>query len=338
MENGKLRMFLAGGILLLGLQSCKEIIATDISETVPVMILPQANDTVAENPVHFKWEEIEGATKYHLQVVSKSFSNIQSYAIDSMVTSESIFISLDSNEYELMLTAMNEGYSSHTLGPVKFWVGVEPNESSDVVTLVSPPDGAYFNEDYHEHEDFENGLFDWNALGNATYEFSLRKGTSYFAPTQIIEDKPDISGTQYTLINDLGEGQYHWGVRAYVNGGETTVSTRRFYIDTTTPVIPTLISPTGLEQLSTGTITFSWQNSNDTGIIKSPMYSVLEVADDTNFTNIIDSGTFSISNSSGTFTGTLDIFETGTFYWRVRNLDEAGNTSSFSTNGQFSIL
>ena len=67
-------MFIASIVL----SSCEEIIAEDITGTVPVLILPQENDTVQLNPVHFKWQEIEGAEYYHLMVVSPDFAGIQS--------------------------------------------------------------------------------------------------------------------------------------------------------------------------------------------------------------------------------------------------------------------
>lgn len=324
-----LKMVLAVTVLGLGLQSCKEIIATNISETVPVMILPQVNDTVNNNPVHFKWEEIEGATKYHLQIVSTSFSNIQNYAVDSMVTSESIFISLDSNEYELMLTAINEGYTSHTLGPVKFWVGVQPSETSGFVTLISPADGAYFNEDYAEDPDFQSE-FDWSPLTGAdSYEFSLRRGPSY-ASGEVVETLPGIETTTHDVNEILIQGEYYWGVRANLTSGEeTAIALRKFYIDTVNPGTPTLVSPSSSVQ--TGSVVFTWTNPTDTGSPKSPVHSTVEVAEDINFTLNLESADF-----TGT-TGTMTLEGIGQRYWRVINWDEAGNFSSYSTVGEFTL-
>lgn len=309
--------------LIFGMQSCKEIIATDISETVPVLILPQVNDTMQDNPVHFKWEEVEGATKYHLEVVSPSFDNIQEYTIDSLVTGTSIFISLDSNEYELRLTAVNEGYRSHTLGPVRFWVGVQPSQSSSSVTLSSPAQDVYFNEDF-------NGVFSWLTLADATsYEYSLRKGTSYASPN-IIETVSGIVTNSYTSGTLLAEGEYHWGVKAYFSSGaETLVSTRRFYIDTINPVAASLVSPSG--NVSPGTVTFTWTNGSDPGTVHSPVFSTIEVAEDSNFTLNLQSESFSGTSGSLTLSGT------GTRYWRVINIDEAGNSTS-SVTGQFTLF
>ena len=91
-------------LLLLGLGifavSCEKIIAEDITAETPVLVLPSVNDTVNQNPVHFKWEEIEGASKYHLEVVSPCFSAISQFPLDTIVTGTDFFFGLDSSQYE----------------------------------------------------------------------------------------------------------------------------------------------------------------------------------------------------------------------------------------------
>lgn len=311
-------------ILVLILTSCKEAISVNISDSTPVMILPQVNDTVAENPVYFKWEEVEGATKYHLQIVSPNFNNITTYPVDSMVSGTSIYISLDSNKYELMLTAVNEGYTSHTLGPIAFSVGIQPSASAGTVVLTSPVTDTYFNEDF-------SGLFSWQTLsGASSYEYSVRKGTSY-ASSNIIETAGGIVTNQYTLAATLDEGEYHWGVKAYLSaGGETMVSTRRFYIDTINPLVSTLISPS--TSVPTGATTFTWSTGTDPGTIHAPVTATVEVAEDANFTVGVLSTT-----STGT-TATISLSGTGLRFWRVKNTDAAGNESAYSTSGQFTLM
>lgn len=313
--------------LILALSTaCKDIVSTDISDSVPVMILPQVNDTVATNPVHFKWEEVNGATKYRIQIVSPSFASISTYAVDSIVSSTAIFLSLDSNQYEVMLTAMNEGYTSHAMSPIRFWVGIQPSTSSSVVTLLSPMVDTYFNEDF-------NNNFSWATVSNASgYEFSIRKGSSYQSGTEI-NTMPGIVTNQYDLTSSLDDGEYHWGVKAYFSSGnETAVSTRRFYIDTINPLVPTLVSPTS--NVATGDVTFTWTNATDPGVIHSPVYAIIEVAEDANFTLGFVS-TETVSNASSTI---INLSGTGTRYWRIKSLDEAGNSSSYSNVAQFTLF
>jgi hypothetical protein len=319
-----MKIILYSIIIFISFTSCKEIIATDITDTLPTLILPKENDTLQINPVHFKWEETTGATKYHLQIVSPSFSNIEKYAIDSMVVGTSIFLSLDSNEYEMKLTAINAGYKSKTLGPIKFWVGVQSTQSSNTVVLTSPANSTYFNENF-------NGTFSWQSLQNvSSYEFSIRKGTSY-ASSNIIETQAGIVTNQYNLVASLDEGEYHWGVKAYFsNGIETIVSSRKFYIDTTHPNVPTIVSPSG--SVTPGEITFTWTNGTDLGNIQSPIKSIIQVAENQEFTlGLIEDEVLGQST-------TITVQGSGTRYWRVKNTDEAGNVSSFSSVAEFTLF
>ncbi len=319
-------MLITGTALLFG--SCKEIIAEDITGDTPELIVPTVNDTVQSNPVLFKWEPLEGASKYRLQVASPGFANISQYALDTTVTVTEFSFALDSNEYELKLTALNGGYTSQTLGPVKFWVGVSPSGGGNSVVLSSPEDGAYVNGEFDQ--------FSWNPLtGTSSYEFSLRKGTS-FETGQIIHFQNGISTSTLTLPStvNLTEGTYHWGVKAYLSGGVETIYTKRaLLVDTTSPNTPnTPFSPNGT--VSPVSTPFSWSNGTDNGAVQSPVWSVLQISDDANFGTTLDEQVISGNSVSIDLSGYT--FGT-TYYWRVYNFDEAENTSYFSVTNSFTV-
>lgn len=321
----KLYFLFIGLISLVTLNSCKEIIAEDITNQTPVLIIPHLNDTVMQNPVQFKWEEMEGATKYRLQVVSPSFSVISDYILDTVVYGTSFSYALDSAQFELKLTAMNGGYSSQTLGPIQFWVGITPSINTSTVVLQSPANTSYTNSSF-------TGPFTWQALsGVSSYELSLRKGSS-FATGNIEYTQNNIVTNTFTLPGSvsLTEGTYFWGVKGYFSGSETYYSVRSFSVDVTAPGTPSLISPTNLSFLSTGSNSFSWNTSPDAGIVQSPVNSVIEIATDTGFTNIVH--TSDLIGSSTNFTLTA-----GAYYWRVYNYDEAGNVSSYSSVYSFTV-
>lgn|SRR3989338_2778744 len=305
--------------------SCEKIIAEDISGELPVLILPTMNDTVQNNPVHFKWEEIAGASKYHLMIVSPSFSAISEYSLDSIVTGTDFYFDLDSNEYELKLVALNGGYSSDTLGPIKFWVGVQGGTSGTAVVLTSPAAGIY-----------ENGTFDgkffWNSMNNAdSYEFSVRQGSS-FATGTIVEVQNNISTLNYTSSATFGEGEYHWGVKSYLTtGGETAFSTRILYVDVTDPNVATLTSPANFASENSGNIVFTWSNGTDGGTIHAPVDSFIEVATDAGFSAIVDNQTV----QGNTVTISLNA---GNYFWRVTNVDAAGNAAVNSAVNQFTVF
>jgi len=305
--------------------SCEKIVAKDISGDEPVVILPATNDTVQTNPVHFKWEEMEGATNYHLQVVSPSFSSISEYTIDSIIEGTNFFIALDSNEYEMKLTALNAGYKSITTAPIKFWVGVQPSSGSGSVVLESPEDLEYVNGTF-------NNQFSWNSLTSATsYEFSLRQGTNFSSGT-VIDAQNGISTLTYTIGSTLSEGEYNWGVKAYLTGGiETLFSTRKLFIDLTAPNAAILSVPADFSFQNQGLITFSWSNGTDPGSVNAPVNSLIEISTNTGFTGIV----FSQSIQTNTIDVTLN---SGTYYWRITNTDDAGNTTPSTSTFQFSVL
>jgi hypothetical protein len=321
-------LYLIGALflLLIGTQSCDKIIADDISEKIPVLILPTMYDTVGMNPIHFKWEAMEGATKYHLQVVSKAFNNIEQYWLDSIITTTDFYYQLDSNEYEMKLTALNGAYESVTLGPIKFYVGVNSTVSNQNVVLTTPQNESY------ENSSFDN-KFDWEPLNGASnYEFSLRKGNA-FSSAQILKTANGLSTDTYTYTDGpLTEGHYFWGVKAYIGSTETIYTIGSFYIDTTNPNTPVLSAPTNNATVSLGDVSFIWNNGTDPGTIKAPIHSNFELATDAAFASVVESQ--DLTSNSVIVSG----LDSGTYYWRVTNTDEAGNTSSESAIFTFTIL
>ncbi|MDX2362473.1 MAG: hypothetical protein QNK23_16820 [Crocinitomicaceae bacterium] len=305
--------------------SCEEIIAKDITGQLPVFIIPTQNDTVQVNPVHFKWAEMEGATSYHLMVVSPSFSSIQSYVLDSLVTDTDFYFQLDSNEYELKLVALNAGYSSDTLGPIKFWVGVQSSSSggSGSLLLTAPSNGVYVNATF-------NKQFLWNTYSGATsHEISIRQGADFATGTIIDFQNNNMTGIHNSTV-EFPEGEYHWGVKAYYLGGNTGFTTQVFYVDTIAPNDPVLFTPVDFGFENIGNITFTWISGTDQGVIQSPVNSIVEIATDPAFT----SGYQSVSIQGST---TLVNLANGIYYWRVTNLDDAGNYSYTSLHNQFTV-
>ncbi len=328
MKKASYLLFLSGILLL---SSCNDIIEKDITGDTPVVILPQANDTVAANPVHFKWEELEGATKYRLQIVSPSFANIAIYALDSVVSGTNFFYGLDSNQYEFRLTALNAGYESVTTAPITFWVGTSAATSTDVVQLVSPANNLYVNETF-------TGLYQWTLLPTADhYMFELHYGNSFAGQT--VDLIPDIqswtcssySGTQ------LAEDQYTWGVKAYMTDASETVYTKRtFYVDTTNPGLATLVLPVSNQTVSLSSspsVTFSWTFPTDNGVTvsRAPVFATLEMSTNATFTNIVLSRPYAATLATATENMTTQGIPTGTYYWRIRLSDEAGNLGTAPT-------
>lgn len=318
-----LACFSVSAAIFLLLGSCDDIIAKDISETTPVIVLPSANDTIPANPVHFKWNAVEGATKYHLEIVSPSFAALNDFTVDSIVTGTNFYIALDSAQYEFRLTALNAGYVSKTTTPRIFWVGTSLSPVATSVVLNTPADQAYFNENF-------NGQYSWEILNGAShYMFELHKGTTFADPT--VDIVPDLQSWTVSSYDgtQLAEGTYTWGVKAYLSNGNETVYTKRtFYIDTINPGLAVNTSPGHNTIVSAGDVIFSWNLPADNGLVQSPLISKLEISTTTNFSNP------QVQTTSGN-TRVVSL-SAGTYYWRVRISDEAGNAGP-TPSGYFTL-
>lgn len=308
----------------LSLFGCKDFIEKDISGDTPVLILPGNNATINANPVHIKWEELEGATQYRIEIVSPEFANIESFPLDSIVTGTNFFFGLDSAQYEIRITAMNAGFSSQPSAIKRFWVGTSQGGANSV-TLLSPGANKYFNEDF-------DGNFSWAIVPNAgSYTFELHQ-TNSFAGANVISpiDQIGITGINAGVTGaDLQEMAYCWGVKAYITGGgETDFSKRVFYIDKTDPPLAGLSSPANNSAIATGTIAFTWTLPADLGAIQSPRTSKVQIAHDTGFTNLVEitPDVFSTQNTKD-----VELLTPGTYYWRVIVIDEAGNLTTPTT-------
>jgi hypothetical protein len=316
-------------ISLFSLASCKEIIAPNISNNTPILILPQVEDTILSNPVHFKWEEMEGATKYHLQIVSSSFSDITDYVLDTIIIGTEISLSLDSAQFELKLTGLNAGYQSKSIGPIRFWVTGPPSTvSSILVPLISPSNSSYLNNSF-------NGNFTWGAIsGGTNYQFKLVKGNSLVDGIEIYSTPPSNSfeTTVPAIGLPLSPGQYFWGVKAYIGSTEQLYSTSTFYVDTIVPNQPILSLPSNLDFVNAGSILFSWNFNQTNEPFASPVTSILEVSSDVNFSP----GSLVFTSSGTEFSHSFEMVS-GIYYWRVRNIDGAGNISLISEQRTLTI-
>jgi hypothetical protein len=307
-------------ILAFSFTSCKDFIEKNIEDETPVIILPGLNDTISANPVHFKWEELDGATKYRLEVVSPSFASIESFVVDSIVTGTNFYIDLDSNQFQFRLTALNAGYTSKTTAIQTFWVGTSQGSSGTTVELIDPLNGIYVNEAF-------TGEFSWYALPNvSSYTFELHESNSFAGLTIHYADQLGICNINSYDGTELTEGPYTWGVKAYINNGTETVYTKRtFYVDTVNPGLASLVSPANAVSLNPGLITFSWTNPTDQGIVQSPLFATLEVSTNNTFTNLLTPETVTGTSTS------MDLV-IGTYYWRIKLKDSAGNAGPTPTN------
>lgn len=311
-------------IIASSLQSCKDFIEEDITNQKVNLIIPQNNYTTPNRTIQFKWDEIDGASDYSIQIVSPSFSNIISFTVDSIVSNSTVYFNLTPGEYEWRVKANN--YNSSTLYslPYKLTIDTSSDLVNQSVMLTSPTNGFVSN--------LITQIFSWQAIDVADdYDFILKLGNDFNTGTTILSSY-DMTSNQYTT-NSLNEGEYVWGVRAK-NGipSLTSYSTFDFYIDTTKPQQVNLVSPANNYSDNDSTsISFSWNRPSDIGIYQSNITDIFEVYSDSLIT-LYDTLMTSGANTSYTFN------QTGTYFWRVISKDEATNESLPSAARKITII
>jgi hypothetical protein len=182
--------------------------------------------------------------------------------------------------------------------------------------LVSPQDGSATND--------TTPTFDWSDVtdpSGITYQIQVDNSGDSFPSPEI--NVSGLTSSTYTPTTALPVGTYWWRVNARSGVGTTGgwSATRTLVIDTTAPEAPTLISPIDNDVTNDTTPSFDWS----------------DVSDPSGVTYEIQVGV--ISRSGITSSGyTLDTaLDYGTYIWKVRAKDGAGNLGNWSPSRTLTI-
>jgi hypothetical protein len=134
--------------------------------------------------------------------------------------------------------------------------------------------------------------------------------------------------TSYSV--NLSDGIYYWRVRAVAsNTSDSTYWTASlFELDKTPPTVPNLVSPSNGTALNTSSVTLIWNRSQD-NLSGVDQYEI-QLASNPSFTNPT---TYLTSDT----TYSISILNEGTYYWRVRAKDYAGNYSGWSSSRSLTL-
>ena len=308
--------------LSIALLSCDDIIQEDITNDTVTIITPTEGQTLTTNVVPFQWNYLDGADQYQIQV-SNSTNLI---VVDSVVNSTTLNHPLVPGSYNWKVKGINSAYHSSYTIPVSFTVNASDDLSTQTMVLNTPSDNIYINAS-------SNINTTWTAITAATsYTFELDKNVNGAVTTLITV--PNITGTSYSISSSQfsNDAAYIWKVKAVNsnNSTETLYKSRTIHFDSQVPGVPSLTSPVDNHTTTETTINFEWSNPTDTGVVQSPITSILEIATDINFNTAVQS--FDINGTSKSHTLT-----TGTYYWRVKNKDAATNVGGYSTPRKLTI-
>ena len=197
------------------------------------------------------------------------------------------------------------------------------------VTIFAPLDNTTVNSNQVN--------FNWDRVEDATsYRFQL--ATPNFMETQqlVIDSIFELdtlgnvgSQIQQTLTN----GMYEWRIKAMNSGFETSYTQSGFTVsgeedlDVVPPNTPELVAPTNGASQDDNQVSFRWTREDVSGTAERD--SIYFFSDEA-LQNPIGKDLGANKTYSGNF-------DTGTYYWRVRAFDAAGNESENSATFNFTI-
>ncbi|PHS07169.1 MAG: hypothetical protein COA88_09235 [Kordia sp.] len=309
-------------IFLITLISCDDVLEEDITDDNITITAPLNGATVVSNTATFQWNSLNDADEYRVQV--NNASNV--IVLDSLVSINSFTSPLSPGEYSWRVRGENFAYQTAYTFPASFTLEASTDLTDQTVILLSPSDNFPTNTTTGQ-------LVTWTGIATAdSYSIEIDRVVSGSVST--ISQITDITDTSYTISStDMSvDAVYIWKVKALNTATitETVYATRKILLDTQAPSAASLSTPgiDATESLDTAVL-FVWNNPSDSGV--TSVTSVLEIADEISFTGIIQTYNLAASSQSHSFTAT------GDYFWRVKNIDAAGNSSNYTTPRKVTI-
>jgi hypothetical protein len=240
-----------------------------------------------------------------------------------------------SPELDVLLAAADNAYTPTT--PLAdenyFWkviaISAVGENSSEVWTflidttppaqpsLVWPANGESLND---PTPNLDWGAVPENALP-VTYFVWIDNDPDFSSP----EISAEVTTDNYQLLTALAEGMWYWCVCARDGVGNVgDNSLRWFKVDVSPPTAPILVWPTQGENTTDNTPTLDWGDVSDPS---APITYDMQVDDNPDFSSPL----VNITNLTSSSYTTQELPE-GTWHWRVRARDNAGNVGSWSSS------
>ncbi|WP_298538936.1 hypothetical protein [uncultured Aquimarina sp.] len=304
---------------------CDDIIEDDITNDIVTTNAPEDMAQIQGNSVQFRWNGIDGADEYRIQINNKVSNSI---ILDSLVNTTLFDYTMNPGSYQWRVRGENFAYQTAYSFNSDFEVISSIDLSDQVVTLERP-----LNEEFLNNTDI---TFSWQSISTATsYKIKISKINETSETLIFDNDDNNISGTSITIGNSVipEDARYKWEIQALNDSSMTMFFSNFFSIDTQNPPEPVLTEPTTGQTGSVNQeISFKWSYT-DTGAITSGITSTIQIATDDSFNDVIETNSNPLTADEYTFTFTV----ADTYFWRVKGEDDAGNSGEFSAANQIII-
>lgn len=312
MKN-KISVFILSAICAMFLLSCEDFFEANLEKESIHILAPANGQETNISTITFWWNEVEGAEGYNLQIVSPTFSNITQLVLDTNITKNKFTCSLLPGTYQWKVNAYNNSSETDYM-TYSLTIDSTADLTQQTILLTLPSNYDTTNQTLF--------AFMWDTLYNADdYRFEI--WTPNFSGSNVVSVTLETGSFNYTLE----EGAYEWGVRGQNSSTNTQYSKRTLYVDITNPNTPILLTPASNATLNDTVIDFSWSHGTVTG---SSIKDSLFIYTDSLMVNI----KLQKYLNATTFSDSLGL---GSYFWRVRSIDAAGNYSNYGLLRKFNI-
>ena len=213
------------------------------------VIAPIQGAVIKSTQTTFLWEPLAGADNYRVTVVSPSFDNPVSVAMDETISETTLRADLPDGVYQWRITAMNA--SSQTF-PQTY--GFSVDTGSDIgdrqITIIAPTPGIEMSTG--------NVAFAWEPLAGAE-KYRLTVVSPSFDNVQVFVD--DMTVTETVVRMDLADGAYQWRIQALNASSQTTPQVNSFSVKTDNDIRNKTVNVTSPKEgtvLTGPEVTFLW--------------------------------------------------------------------------------
>lgn len=297
--------------IILSFCSCDDIIEKDLSHKNVDVLTPSNGITSSTYTQLFMWEDLKGASAYHLQIVKPDFLTIKEFVTDTIVHATSFSYTLKPGKYQWRIKGTN-GSSSTSYQVYDLTIDSTNDLTNQRVQLYTPANNSSSNS--------LTQTFSWLNISSATnYLFQAFTVTN----SPIAGSLQSISSpTNTATFTFPAEGIYKWRVYAQNATSSTVYSENTLTIDTQVPDRPIVISPINDTTITGNPVALKWNS-----VTGATGYKV-QVSTDSAF----------VSGTNATVTTNIYNYSTlpGTkYYWHVKAIDDAGNESAYTSTYYF---
>ncbi|HEX8562251.1 MAG TPA: hypothetical protein VF676_04645 [Flavobacterium sp.] len=291
--------------------SCNEILMEeDVSTSEVELIAPSDHAEFESSSVTFTWNGVDDAINYKLEIARPNFESPLQIVLDTVVTHTSFSHQLVIGQYQWRVKAVN-GSSNTAYTTRSFTIQSNDDFQYNTVMLTSPASN-FVTDDAQQ-------MLSWQAVSGATeYQIQI-----YNSEGNVVLDQ-HTSDTNYSFT--FPEGVSNWRVRASNDTESTLFTSRSILVDMTNPTTATLASPLNASTVTSPSVVFEWTRAIGSGSSEKDSIYV--------FTDSEETTLHSKDQALSPYSKTLS---TGTYYWKVKSFDAAGNVGEESNTFSFTI-